>query len=151
MAAVHAERGGSVLGVEQVPRNETDKYGIVATEEADGRVSRVKQIVEKPRPQNAPSTLAVVGRYLLSPTIFDKLERTGRGAGGEIQLTDAIADLLADEPVYAYEFEGRRYDCGSKLGYLQATVEYGLKHEALGPKFSEYLLKLASGLPGAKQ
>ena len=125
MAEVYAERGGSVLGVETVPRSETDKYGIVATEEREGRVSRVKQIVEKPRPQNAPSTLAVVGRYLLSPTVFDKLEHTGRGAGGEIQLTDAIADLLADEPVYAYEFEGRRYDCGSKLGYLQATVEYG--------------------------
>ncbi|HKE96717.1 MAG TPA: UTP--glucose-1-phosphate uridylyltransferase GalU, partial [Povalibacter sp.] len=120
MAAVHAERGGSVLGVETVPRSDTDKYGIVATEEQDGRVSRVKQIVEKPRPQNAPSTLAVVGRYLLSPTIFEKLERTGRGAGGEIQLTDAIADLLADENVYAYEFEGKRYDCGSKIGYLQA-------------------------------
>ena len=129
---MYAERGGSVLGVETVPRSETDKYGIVATEEREGRVSRVKQIVEKPRPQNAPSTLAVVGRYLLSPTIFAKLEQTGRGAGGEIQLTDAIADLLADEPVYAYEFEGKRYDCGSKLGYLQATVEYGLKHESAG-------------------
>jgi UTP--glucose-1-phosphate uridylyltransferase len=106
----------------------------------------VKQIVEKPRPQNAPSTLAVVGRYLLSPTIFAKLEQTGRGAGGEIQLTDAIADLLPDEPVYAYEFEGKRYDCGSKLGYLQATVEYGLKHEALGEKFSKYLIELAAKL-----
>jgi UTP--glucose-1-phosphate uridylyltransferase len=146
MAAVHAERGGSVLGVETVPRAETDKYGIVATDGREGRVSRVKQIVEKPRPQNAPSTLAVVGRYLLSPTIFAKLEQTGRGAGGEIQLTDAIADLLADEPVFAYEFEGKRYDCGSKLGYLQATVEYGLKHEALGEKFSEYLIGLAAKL-----
>lgn len=144
MAMVHAERGGSILGVETVPRSETDKYGIVATEEREGRISRVKQIIEKPRPQNAPSTLAVVGRYLLSPTIFDKLEHTGRGAGGEIQLTDAIADLLGEEPVYAYEFEGKRYDCGSKIGYLQATVEYGLKHEQLGPKFSEYL----SGLVG---
>jgi UTP--glucose-1-phosphate uridylyltransferase len=139
MATVYAERGGSVLGVETVPRSETDKYGIVATEDREGRVSRVRQIVEKPRPQNAPSTLAVVGRYLLSPAIFDKLEHTGRGAGGEIQLTDAIADLLADEPVHAYEFEGKRYDCGSKLGYLQATVEYGLKHPQLGSKFAEYL------------
>ena len=146
MAAVYAERGGSVLGVEQVPRSETDKYGIVATDSREGRVSIVRQIVEKPRPQNAPSTLAVVGRYLLSPTIFAKLEQTGRGAGGEIQLTDAIADLLADEPVFAYEFEGKRYDCGSKLGYLQATVEYGLKHEALGEKFSEYLIGLAAKL-----
>jgi len=146
MATVYAERGGSVLGVETVPRAETDKYGIVATEERARRVSQVKQIVEKPRPQNAPSTLAVVGRYVLSPTIFQKLETTGRGAGGEIQLTDAIADLLAEELVYAYEFEGKRYDCGSKLGYLQATVEYGLKHESLGGKFSEYLLGLAGRL-----
>jgi UTP--glucose-1-phosphate uridylyltransferase len=148
MAAVYAERGGSVLGVETVPREETDKYGIVATEDREGRVSRVRQIVEKPRPQNAPSTLAVVGRYLLSPKIFDKLERTGRGAGGEIQLTDAIADLLAEEPVYAYEFEGKRYDCGSKLGYLQATVEYGLKHPQLGSKFGEYLAQVVSARDG---
>ncbi|MFO7305338.1 MAG: UTP--glucose-1-phosphate uridylyltransferase GalU [Gammaproteobacteria bacterium] len=146
MADVYAQRGGSVLGVETVPRRETDKYGIVATEQREGRVSRVKQIVEKPHPDKAPSTLAVVGRYVLSPTIFDKLERTGRGAGGEIQLTDAIADLLADEPVYAYEFEGKRYDCGNKLGYLQATVEFGLKHETLGNEFKEYLVSLASRL-----
>ena len=146
MADVYAERGGSVLGVETVPRTETDKYGIVATEEREGRVSRIKQIVEKPRPQNAPSTLAVVGRYVLSPTIFEKLERTGRGAGGEIQLTDAIADLLPEEPVYAYEFEGKRYDCGSKLGYLQATVEFGLKHESLGDQFREYLIGLTSSV-----
>ncbi len=139
MATVFAEQGGSVLGVETVPASETDKYGIVATEQRNGRVSRVKHIVEKPRPSNAPSTLAVVGRYVLTPRIFDKLERTGRGAGGEIQLTDAIADLLAEEAVYAYEFEGRRYDCGSKLGYLQATVEYALKHEQLGSKFRDYL------------
>jgi UTP--glucose-1-phosphate uridylyltransferase len=146
MASVHAERGGSVLGVETVPRSETDKYGIVSVEEREGRISRVTQIVEKPRPQNAPSTLAVVGRYVLSPTIFQKLERTGRGAGGEIQLTDAIADLLGEEAVYAYEFEGKRFDCGSKLGYLQATVEFALKHESLGAKFSEYLLDLAAKL-----
>ena len=146
MAEVYAEHGGSVLGVEQVPASETDKYGIVATEESEGRVSRVNKIVEKPRPKNAPSTLAVVGRYLLSPAIFDKLERTGRGAGGEIQLTDGIADLLADESVYAYQFEGKRYDCGSKIGYLQATVEFGLKHESLGPKFREYLMNLTSNM-----
>lgn len=146
MATVYAERGGSVLGVETVPHSETDKYGIVATEEREGRVSQVRQIVEKPRPQNAPSTLAVVGRYVLSPTIFVKLETTGRGAGGEIQLTDAIADLLGEEAVYAYEFEGKRYDCGSKLGYLQATVEYGLKHDSLGGKFHQYLTELATRL-----
>lgn len=150
MAAVHAERGGSVLGVEEVPRNETDKYGIVSTDESDGSIRKVKQIVEKPRPQNAPSTLAVVGRYLLSPTIFEKLEHTGRGAGGEIQLTDAIADLLADESVYAYQFEGKRYDCGSKIGYLQATVEFGLKHQSLGAQFSDYLQNLVGGVNSSR-
>jgi UTP--glucose-1-phosphate uridylyltransferase len=146
MADVHAQRGGSVLGVETVPHDQTDKYGIVATDQRDGRISRVTRIVEKPKPQDAPSTLAVVGRYVLSPTIFEKLEKIGRGAGGEIQLTDGIAALLAEENVYAYEFEGKRYDCGSKLGYLQATVELGLKHESLGPKFREYLSGLTSQL-----
>jgi UTP--glucose-1-phosphate uridylyltransferase len=146
MAQVFEQRQASVLGVETVPQSETDKYGIVAVDGREGRVSQVKLIVEKPRPSNAPSNLAVVGRYILSGTIFDKLRRTGRGAGGEIQLTDAIADLLQDEPVFAYEFQGKRYDCGSKLGYLQATVEYGLKHESLGEGFSQYLLKLADQL-----
>lgn len=139
MAEVYSRRQCSVLGVETVPMEETNKYGIVATENRDGRLSQISKIVEKPRPQNAPSNLAVVGRYLLTGSVFNKLEHTGRGAGGEIQLTDAIADLLADEAVYAYEFEGKRYDCGSKLGYLQATVEYALKHENLGPQFKRYL------------
>jgi UTP--glucose-1-phosphate uridylyltransferase len=146
MARVFTERNASVLGVETVPPSETDKYGIVATDERANRVSRVRQIVEKPRPQNAPSNLAVVGRYLLTPRIFDKLEHTGRGAGGEIQLTDAIADLLSEETVLAYEFEGKRYDCGSKLGYLQATVEYALRHDSLGPKFGQYLQQLVREL-----
>ena len=142
MAGVHAERGGSVLGVETVPRSETDKYGIVATEEREGRVSRVKQIVEKPRPQNAPSTLAVVGRYLLSPTIFAKLEQTGRGAGGEIQLTDAIEALMQEQAVYGYEFEGTRYDCGTTMGWLKASVELALERPDLAPEFRQYLKTL---------
>jgi len=146
MAEVYAERKSSVLGVETVPMEETNKYGIVATDEREGRLSRVRKIVEKPRPQSAPSNLAVVGRYVLTGTIFDKLQRIGRGAGGEIQLTDAIADLLTDEAVYAYEFEGKRYDCGSKLGYLQATVEFALKHPTLGPRFNTYLGALAQQL-----
>ena len=146
MTEVFATKQASVLGVETVPPTETDKYGIVATQDQSGRISRVRQIVEKPRPQNAPSNLAVVGRYLLTAKIFDKLEKTGRGAGGEIQLTDAIADLLADEPVYAYEFEGKRYDCGSKLGYLQATVEYALNHDSLGGEFKRYLKRLNAEL-----
>jgi len=139
MADVHAMRGGSVVGVQTVSHSETDKYGIVATHQDDGRVARVSRIVEKPRPEEAPSDLAVVGRYLLSPAIFDLLERIGRGAGGEIQLTDAIAALLETELVHAFRFEGRRYDCGSKLGYLEATVEFGLRHEELGAGFATYL------------
>jgi UTP--glucose-1-phosphate uridylyltransferase len=111
--------------------------------EADGSpTSRVRSIVEKPKPAVAPSTLAVVGRYVLSPAIFEHLERIGQGAGGEIQLTDGIAALMREEAVYAYRFEGKRYDCGSKLGYLQATVEYALAHPQLGRDFRRYLRAL---------
>jgi UTP--glucose-1-phosphate uridylyltransferase len=144
MAGIYEQHHASVLGVQQIPRNETDRYGIVASGAANGRVSRVESIVEKPKPAIAPSTLAVVGRYVLTPRIFEKLETTGHGTGGEIQLTDGIAALLADEPVFAYQFEGRRYDCGSKLGYLQATVEYALNHSSLGAEFEKYLLELAA-------
>ena len=144
MADIYVERQASVLGVQEVPRSQTASYGIVAVNASEGRLSRVKSIVEKPKPAVAPSTLAVVGRYVLTPRVFDKLETTERGAGGEIQLTDAIAALLADEAVYAYQFEGKRYDCGSKLGYLQATVEYALNHSALGREFEKYLLELAA-------
>jgi UTP--glucose-1-phosphate uridylyltransferase len=146
MAQAYAERGGSFVGVQTVAPTETDKYGIVATRDDDGRVAAVTRIVEKPRPADAPSNLAVVGRYLLSASIFDCLENIGRGAGGEIQLTDGIAALLASEPVRAYRFDGKRYDCGSKLGYLEATAEFGLKHPELGERFSAYLLKLAARL-----
>jgi UTP--glucose-1-phosphate uridylyltransferase len=142
MASVYAKLGGSVLGVQSVERRDTDKYGIVAVEPMEERVSRITKIVEKPKPDAAPSTLGVVGRYLLNPRVFDKLERVGRGAGGEIQLTDGIAALLAEEPVYAYAFDGKRYDCGSKLGYLEATVEYGLKHAQLGDAFAETLARI---------
>ena len=137
MADEHADHGGSVVAVETVPRDSTSSYGIVAVDEADR--NRVMQIVEKPAPEDAPSNSAVVGRYLLAPEIFDKLENTGRGAGGEIQLTDGIADLLRQQPVYAYSFSGVRYDCGSKLGYLQATVAYGLNHPDTGPAFRDHL------------
>ncbi len=147
MAAVHARHGGSVLGVQTVLAAETEKYGIVAADPESERVSVVSRIVEKPKPGQAPSTLAVVGRYILSAGIFSKLEKLGRGAGGEIQLTDGIAALLGDEPVRAYAFEGKRYDCGSKLGYLEATVEYALKHPELGADFARYLTeRLARGL-----
>ena len=140
MARVHEAHGGaSVLAVEPVNPLETDRYGIVKTEPVADRVGRVERIVEKPKPANAPSNLGVVGRYLLSPRIFTLLEQTERGAGGEIQLTDAIAMLLAEEPVMAYQFRGKRYDCGDKLGYLVATVEHALAHPELKESFAEYL------------
>ncbi len=139
MAAIHRVHGGSVLGVQTVERKDTDKYGIVAVDAVTDTVSRVKHMVEKPKPADAPSTLAVVGRYLLSPLVFNKLEKIGRGAGGEIQLTDGIAALLLEDPVYAYAFEGKRYDCGNKLGYLEATVDYALKHPQLGKDFQAWL------------
>jgi UTP--glucose-1-phosphate uridylyltransferase len=140
MLSVFNDRGCSMLGVEEVPADETDKYGIVDPEESDGRITHVRNIVEKPAPEDARSNLAVVGRYLLTPAIFRHLETIPRGAGGEIQLTDAIEKLLHEEKVLAYRFEGKRYDCGSKLGYLQATVEYALKHPELKEEFLEYLL-----------
>jgi len=141
----YLKSGGSLIGVQQVSRSETGRYGIVATDDSGGDLARVLRIVEKPKPAEAPSDLAVVGRYLLSGTIFERLRNIGRGAGGEIQLTDGIAALLADEPVYAYRFSGKRYDCGSKLGYLEATVEYGLRHPELGDQFARYLDAFVAG------
>jgi UTP--glucose-1-phosphate uridylyltransferase len=143
MARIYEDRQGSVLGVEEVEPSETDRYGIVAVRPVAPRLSQIERIVEKPKPAEAPSTLAVVGRYVLTPAIYQKLESTGRGAGGEIQLTDGIAALLQEEPVFAYAFEGTRYDCGSKLGYLEATVEFALKHPELGKSFAEYLSRVA--------
>jgi UTP--glucose-1-phosphate uridylyltransferase len=139
MARVYEAKRASVLGVQAVPRQDTEKYGIVAVEADRTPTSRVRSIIEKPKPAVAPSNLAVVGRYVLSPAIFEHLERIGQGAGGEIQLTDGIAALMREEAVYAYRFEGKRYDCGSKLGYLQATVEYALGHAELGRSFRKYL------------
>ncbi len=145
MAEYRAKHGGSVLGVETVPLNQTSSYGIVDIGDADPRIGgRIRHIVEKPDPADAPSTLAVVGRYLLEPEIFGKLATTGRGAGGEIQLTDGIAALLDDFEVHAMPFTGTRYDCGSKLGYLKATVELALAHDELGDDFRAYLDSRAS-------
>ena len=140
MAAEYKRHGGSVVAVEKVPPEDTSSYGIVAVDAGDQ--NRITKIVEKPSQDKAPSNLAVVGRYLLPAEIFDKLETTSRGAGGEIQLTDAIADLLVDSPVYAYSFSGKRFDCGSKLGYLKATVAYGLDHPDTGTAFREHLRTL---------
>jgi UTP--glucose-1-phosphate uridylyltransferase len=142
MAEVYFEKEGSILGVEEVEPSETDKYGIVDTGGSKELISAISAIVEKPKPAKAPSNLAVVGRYVLTPRVFDHLEQIGTGAGGEIQLTDGIARLMQDESVYAYRFAGKRYDCGNKLGYLQATVEFGLKHGKLGGPFKAYLQDL---------
>ena len=139
MSQHYEKHGASVLGVETVPQDQTGSYGIVAVDKDKNGAMRVTRIVEKPKPADAPSNLAVVGRYILTPRIFAKLERTQRGAGGEIQLTDGIAALMADEPVHVLPFSGVRYDCGSKIGYLRATVEYGLRHPELGASFRAYL------------
>jgi UTP--glucose-1-phosphate uridylyltransferase len=139
MVAEYNKYKCSILGIEEVDRNETDKYGIIKSEAFDEGLGTVDDIVEKPSPDVAPSNLAVVGRYILTPRIFELLEKTGKGAGGEIQLTDAIAQLLKEEKVMGYLFKGKRYDCGSKLGYLQATVEYALKHPELQDDFLQYL------------
>ena len=143
MEEVYSSKRSSVLGVEEVPRKETERYGIVALEAKGTSTARIRSIVEKPKPDDAPSTLAVVGRYILTPTIFAHLERIGLGSGGEIQLTDGIAALMSEEAVYAHRFAGKRYDCGSKLGYLQATVEYALAHPSLGRDFRKYLQQMS--------
>ncbi|MBU2640760.1 MAG: UTP--glucose-1-phosphate uridylyltransferase GalU [Thiobacillus sp.] len=131
----------SILGVQQVAPEETASYGIVDATPMAERVSRVNAIVEKPKPEDAPSNLGVVGRYILTPRIFHHIQQLKPGAGGELQLTDAIAALLQEQQVLAYAFDGVRYDCGSKLGYLQATVEYALKHAEVSEEFGAYLKK----------
>lgn len=142
MVDVYNQSGNSVLGVETVDPSQTGSYGIVEVEKLKS-YQRVVNIVEKPKPEEAPSNLAVVGRYILTPRIFDLLSNLPRGAGGEIQLTDGIARLLDHEFVLAHAFEGKRYDCGSKLGYLEATVAYGLKHHETGEQFKELLKQYA--------
>ncbi|MGA9854268.1 MAG: UTP--glucose-1-phosphate uridylyltransferase GalU [Gammaproteobacteria bacterium] len=151
MKDVYESYGNSVIGVERVAREATGRYGIITPDPVAEHLYRIKHIVEKPKPAEAPSTLGVVGRYLLTPGIFKLLRNTCKGAGGEIQLTDAIQALLTQENVYAYEYAGIRYDCGSKLGYLKATVEYGLKHTELGDNFRDYLEKIGSDLSNGKR
>ena len=144
MVELFAEKQTSILGVERVNPSDTGSYGIVKTPETSEKYAKIDVIVEKPKPEVAPSNLAVVGRYILTPAIFDKIKNTGRGAGGEIQLTDAIADLMKDEDVLAYEFEGKRYDCGAKLGFLVANVELALLNTELKDNFKAYLKDLVS-------
>jgi UTP--glucose-1-phosphate uridylyltransferase len=146
MLDVHAEDRCSVLGVQEVPLNETGRYGIVRLDGQAKRLHRISGVIEKPRPSEAPSTLGVVGRYVLTPAIFDELERVVPGAGGEIQLTDAIAALLRRETVMALELQGTRYDCGSKIGYLKATVAYGLKHPEVAAELEAYLKSVGRAL-----
>jgi len=137
---------GSIIAVQTVPQSQTDKYGIVKAGARHGDLLRMERIVEKPKPAQAPSNMAVVGRYLLTPRVFTHLERIGEGAGGEIQLTDGIARLMDDEAVYAYRFAGKRFDCGSKIGYLQANVEYAMAHPELAKPFKAYLRTLTKAL-----
>ena len=133
----------SIIAVQEVPREQTRRYGIVAGTPVNDKLMDVTRIVEKPAPEDAPSLLGVAGRYILTPGIFHEIENQARGVGGEIQLTDGIAGLLRREKVFAYRYEGKRYDCGSKEGFLQANVELALQHRELGAGFREYLKTLA--------
>ncbi|MCI1015459.1 MULTISPECIES: UTP--glucose-1-phosphate uridylyltransferase GalU [Herbaspirillum] len=144
MTDIYAREGMSMLAVQEVPKSDTRQYGIVSATPYQPDLERINAIVEKPAPEEAPSTLAVVGRYVLNSRIFHYLENIPRGAGGEIQLTDGIAKLMQAESVLAYRYQGQRYDCGSKLGYLKAMVAMGLKHPETGPAFSEYLQEVAN-------
>jgi UTP--glucose-1-phosphate uridylyltransferase len=143
MSGVFARRGRSVIAVQNVARSETRRYGIVRVEPRSKSPHRISGMVEKPEPAAAPSTLGVVGRYILTPRVFHHLKQAKPGAGGEIQLTDGIAGLLAEEDVFAHEFDGTRYDCGSKIGYLQANLQFALKHHEVGSEFSSYLRNLS--------
>lgn len=142
MVEVFNEHGATIIGTQTVAMEESEKYGMVAGPRVSDRVSLVNEIIEKPQPAEAPSDQAIVGRYILTSAIFEQLRTTERGAGGEIQLTDGIAALRKSEEVFAYSFEGKRYDCGSKIGYLQATVELALQHEELADDFRAYLKQL---------
>ena len=139
MINVYQSTNSSVLGVYEVAREEVSSYGIVKLSENNSLSHKIDSIIEKPKIDDAPSNLAVIGRYILTPRIFDELQRVQSGVGGEIQLTDAIAKLLEFEAIFAHSIDGIRYDCGSKLGYLEATIGYGLKHPEIGEKFRKYL------------
>lgn len=139
MVDIYEREQCGVIGVQQVPQENVGSYGIIVGDEVNEGLWRMSGIVEKPKPEQAPSNIAVVGRYILDSSIFDIIENTAAGSGNEIQLTDAIATQLQKQTVFGYEFSGKRYDCGSKLGYLQATVDYGLKHAEIGEEFSQYL------------
>lgn len=142
LAAVHAQYGASVVALMEVPREQISAYGVVEADEVSPGLYRIRSLVEKPKPEEAPSNLAIIGRYVLTPQIFDSLTRIAPGAGGEIQLTDGMRHLLGSQPIYGLKFEGRRFDAGDKQGFLRATVEFGLKHPTLGAAFRRYLLEM---------
>jgi UTP--glucose-1-phosphate uridylyltransferase len=142
MVKLHAQFGASILAVQEVPIELVGRYGIVASEPFQERLSRITEIVEKPKPEDAPSSLAVAGRYILTPEIFHQIRQQKAGALGEIQLTDGIANLLKIQHVYAYQYMGKRYDCGSKVGFLEATVELALQHPEVGVEFRQFLRDL---------
>ncbi|MDO4723650.1 MAG: UTP--glucose-1-phosphate uridylyltransferase GalU [Comamonadaceae bacterium] len=150
MVQAYQRSGASILAVQQVPEDQVSRYGIVAGTALDAQTTRVERIVEKPQPEQAPSRLAVAGRYILSGAIFDEIRRQPKGVGGEIQLTDAIAQLLRHQPVHALAYEGKRYDCGSKEGFLQATVEMALQHPQIGAFFRDYLRSCSKSLHGGQ-
>lgn len=139
MIEVYNQTGSSVLGVNEVPADDVSSYGIVKLADKSLKFKKIEKIVEKPKKENAPSNLAAVGRYILTPRIFSELRNTPRGVGGEIQLTDAISEVLHYEAIFAHVIEGKRYDCGSKMGYLEATIGFALKHPEIGAEFREYL------------
>ena len=143
MTAAFEKQGRSLLAVQEVPQEHTRRYGIVKGEAAGGALMRIDSIVEKPAPEVAPSRMGVAGRYVLTPRIFEEIRNQPKGVGGEIQLTDAIARLMAHETVYAFQYQGKRYDCGSKEGFLEATVELALQHPQVGDSFRAYLKTLA--------
>ena len=142
MAAAFRQQGRSMLAVQEVPQDQVHRYGIVAGEPAGGPLMRIQRIVEKPAPDKAPSRMGVAGRYILTPAIFEEIRNQPKGAGGEIQLTDAIERLMGHQAVYAFQYAGKRYDCGSKEGFLEATVELALQHPQVGESFRAYLQAL---------
>jgi len=142
MMDVYRRYPGTILAIQKVPRSQTRNYGIIDARKIENDVYLVKHLVEKPAPEDAPSNLAIIGRYILTPEIFTALEHTKAGKGGEIQLTDGLRLLMEKQPIYAFEFEGTRYDAGDKLGFLKATVEFGLKNTEFGSEFRTYLQKL---------
>jgi UTP--glucose-1-phosphate uridylyltransferase len=139
MVAEYNRVGGNLVAVMDVPREHTNRYGVLATGREEGRLVEVRGLVEKPKPEEAPSTLSVIGRYILQPLVFDLIADQAPGAGGEVQLTDALARMIGRGPFHGYRFEGRRFDCGDKAGFIEATIAYALKHEVIGGKVRDIL------------